>query len=244
MPMRRPHCDAVTVVAGGRATRGRRTVAAVTIWAAVALLSSACATNTPPPQATWDGLELRPVAGSGALYVRPGAHAQVYRTVMIDPLVVSTDEDWLPVRDVQTGVAVGRHPVSSREIRYIEDTIGPAFRGILVKELAAGGIAVVARPREDTLRASAGLALVYIDSPSAGMGRLRNDDVMTLVMNLDDPSTGQLLARFVDSRKGKMGMLESPNTVVNDMAFRRAVREWAGSLRDALGSVNGAPRAH
>jgi hypothetical protein len=212
----------------------------ISVCAGVALLFSACATITPPPPVTWDGLELRSITESGALYVQPGTHARVYRTVMIDPLVVSTDKHWWPICNVQTGAIVGRHPVSSDEIQYIEDSIGPVIQGIFVKVLAEGGYEVIERPRDDTLRVSAGLVFVYIDSPSSGMFRLRNDDTMTLVMNLSDTSTGQLLARFVDTKKGKFGMLESPNTVANNMTFRSAVRDWAGRLRDALGTVDGA----
>ena len=92
-----------------------------------------------------------------------------------------------------------------------------------------------------TLRVSAALAFAYIDTPSSGLVRLRNDDTMTLVMNLSDASTGELLARLVDTKKGKFGMLESPNTVANDMMFRGAVRDWAGTLRDALVLLDGAP---
>lgn len=213
----------------------------VTISTTVALLFGACTTTTPPPPATWDGLELRATAESGALYVRPGSHARAYRTVMIDPVAVSTDKNWMPVRDVRTGAIVERHPVSSDEIQYIEDSIGPAFRRIFVEELTAGGYSIVDQPRDDTLRVTAGLANVFIDSPSAGMGRLRSEDTMTLVMDLSDPSTGVLLARVVDTKQGKMGLLEAPNTIATNLNFQRAVRDWAGRLRDALDDVNVAP---
>lgn len=216
----------------------------VTVWTVAALLFSACAATTPRPPVTWDGLELRPTAEGGALYVQPGSHARVYRTVMIDPLVVSTDKDWRPIRDVQTGALVDRHPVSGREIQYIEDSIGPVFQEMFVEALAAGGYRVVDQAQDDTLRVSTGLAFVNIDTPSSGMGRLRNDDTMTLVMSLSDASTSQLLARFVDTKNGKMGILESPNTVANNMTFRRAVRSWAGRLCDALGAVNGGQSQH
>lgn len=212
----------------------------VTISSAIALLLGACAATSPPPPPTWDGLELRSTADGGALYVRPGSHARAYGSVMIDPLVVSPDEDWMPVRDVRTGAVVERHPVSSAEIEYIEDSIGPAFRRIFAEELAAGGFEVVDEALDDTLRVSAGLANVFIDSPSAGMGRLRDDDSMTLVMELTDAATGQVLARAVDTRQGKMGTLESPNSIATNLNFQRAVRDWAGRLRDALVRVNAA----
>jgi len=218
---------------------GFRQIALSTV---LVLLAAGCATTTPAPPDTWDGLERREASDRGALYVRPDLQAGAYRTVMVDPLVVSTHKDWQPVRDVATGMAVARHRVSSREIRYIEDTIDPEFRRILVKELDARGYRVVNEPHGGTLRVGAGLAFVFIDSPSVGMGRLRSDDTATLVLNISDATTGQLLARLVDTKQGgKMGMLESPNTVANNMAFRRVVRDWAGTLCDALEVVSGAP---
>lgn len=211
------------------------------VWTVLALLSVACASTTPPPPATWDGLERHSTTGSGALYVRPGVPARIYRSVVIDPLVVSTDPDWLPNRRIQTRAIAGQHPVSAREVEYIERTIDPAYRDMIARELAAAGYQVVDRPRDDTLRVSPGLANVFIDSPAAGMGRLRNDDAMTLVVNVTDPASGQLWARLIDTRKGKMGMLESPNTVANNAAFRRAVRDWANLLVDTLEIVNVSP---
>ena len=69
----------------------------------------------------------------------------------------------------------------------------------------------------------------------------RNDESMTLVVNVSDASSGQLLARLIDTRKGKMGMLESPNTVANNAVFRSAVRDWADLLVETLEIVNVAP---
>jgi len=213
----------------------------VTAGVAIALLAVACATATPPPPASWDGLERHEAWGSGGRYVRPGPASRTYRSVVIDPLVVSTDPDWMPNRRIQTGALAGRHSLSSPEVEYIERRIDPAFRELIAKELAAAGYQVVDLPRDDALRVSAGLGNVFIDTPASGMGRLRNDDTMTLVVNVSDASSGQLLARIIDTRKGKLGMLESPNTVANNAAFRRAVRDWAGLLVDTLEAVNVTP---
>jgi len=204
-----------------------------------ALLLAACATTYDPPPATWDGLELRQSSPHGALYLRPGLRAGPYRTVTLDPLVVAPGRNWMPVRNVRTGKVVERHPLSSEELRYIEDKIGAAFRDFFVEELTAGGYRIVDQPQADTLRVTCGLANVKIDTPSAGMGRLREDDSMTLVVDLYDASSGELIARVVDTKKGKLGMLEAPNTVVTNRAFRRAVEDWADRLRIALDAVNG-----
>ncbi|MFO1394498.1 MAG: hypothetical protein U1F09_12110 [Steroidobacteraceae bacterium] len=76
------------------------------------------------------------------------------------------------------------------------------------------------------------------------MFRLRRDDAMTLVLTLSDSSTGRLFARLIDTkRNGKTGMLESPNTVANNLAFRDAVKDWARMLGDTLDMVSGEPGA-
>lgn len=211
---------------------------------ALTLQLVACTTTTPPPPAMWDGMKLRLTTDSGALYLRPAAETQVRPTVLIDPLVVSTDKRWWPVRDVRTGAIVGPHPLSDGEMQCIEDTIDPVFRRLLVTELNARGYQTVEQPTAGTLRVSTGLAYVFIDSPSSGMFRLRRDDAMTLVLTLSDSSTGRLFARLIDTkRNGKTGMLESPNTVANNLAFRDAVKDWARMLGDTLDMVSGEPGA-
>lgn len=204
-----------------------------------ALALAACVTTAPSPPATWDGLELRSSAQDGALYVRPDFQARRYRTVMIDPVAVATDKDWMPVRDVRTNALVEKHPASKDELRYIEEKIGSAFRDTFVAELTAGGYRVVDQPQADTLRVTCGLANVNINTPGSGMGRLRNDDSMTLLADLYDGSSGQLVARIIETKRGKWGMLEAPNSVVTNRAFQRAVRDWADRLRSALDTMNG-----
>jgi hypothetical protein len=39
--------------------------------------------------------------------VRPGPGRRIYRSVVIDPLAVSIDPDWLPNRRIQTGALAG-----------------------------------------------------------------------------------------------------------------------------------------
>lgn len=210
----------------------------VLIPTAAALLLAACASTAPSPPATWEGLELRSSSQDGALYVRPDFRAPRYRTVVIDPLAVAPDKDWMPVRDVRTGVVIARHPASTEELLYIEDRLGAALRETFVRELAASGYRVLDRPQDDTLRVSCGLANVNIDTPATGMGRLREDDSMTLVADLYDGLSGQLVARIIDTKKGKWGMLETPNSVVTNRAFQQVVRDWSGRLRSALDTVN------
>ncbi len=58
---------------------------------------------------------------------------------------------------------------------------------------------------------------------------------MTLVMELRDGPTGQILGRVIDKRIGRdTATLQLTNRVINSAEFRRAVDSYAKRLRQAL----------
>jgi hypothetical protein len=61
---------------------------------------------------------------------------------------------------------------------------------------------------------------------------------MTLVLELRDSITGEILARVVDTRSGRnSGMMTITNRVTNTADARRAIRIWAQALRNGLDSL-------
>jgi hypothetical protein len=101
---------------------------------------------------------------------------------------------------------------------------------------------------DDTLRVSPGLANVYINAPDTSMstpGRsttytTQGAGSMTLVMELRDAPTGQLLGRVIDQKAGTdTGWAQVTNSVTNSADFRRIVRSWAQRLVKGLDTVNG-----
>jgi hypothetical protein len=213
--------------------------AARILVAASALLTTSLALAAPPE--TWDGLEYRKTKGLDAVYVRPGAEFKAYLNVVLDPVQVAFDKDWDPNRDTRS---VSRR-LSTADMQEIKDEMASEFRRIFAEQLAAGGYDVVAKPLDDTLRVSAALADVYINAPDTmTAGRTRtytmNAGRMTLVMELRDGPTGQLLARVVDRHVGsETGYLETTNSVTNSAEFRRAVTAWAKRLVTGLDKVSG-----
>ncbi|MDH4165525.1 MAG: DUF3313 domain-containing protein [Gammaproteobacteria bacterium] len=203
-----------------------------------AALLGGCAVNVAQPPATWDGLDYRPGQESGALYVRPGAQSMAYRTVMVDPLAVAIPEHWYPVGGTSEHLGTGPRKLSSSELQHIKDTLAGRFRYLFVAELTDGGYRVVERPGDDTVRVSPGLADVYMNTPERSLTARRRADSMTLVMDVRDATTGELLARLVDRQKGVMGALQFPNTVANSVDFRRAVEAWAQRLRAGLDEMS------
>lgn len=213
------------------------------ILMAICLL--ACATTVPAaaPE-TWDGLELRKAKGIDALYVRPGVEFKAYRSLVLDPVHVAFDKDWDPNRNVR-GAGVR---LSAADLQEIRDNMASEFRRIFAEQLAAGGYDVVAKPIDDTLEVTAGLADVYINAPgqqTAGRAYTytMNAGRMTLVMELRDGPTGQILARVVDRHVGRdTGPMQLTTSVSNSAEFRRVVTDWAKRLVKGLDRLAGKER--
>jgi len=207
--------------------------ACLCLWSFVAAAASA-------PE-TWDGLERRKAKGVDLVYVRPGVEFKAYRSLVVDPVQVAFDKSWDPNRDVR---GVSRR-LSATDMQEIRDEMGSEFRRIFGEELSAAGYDVVAKPLEDTLQVTAALADVYINAPDAmTAGRTTtytmNAGRMTLVMELRDGPTGQLLARVVDRHVGnETGFATVSNSVTNSAEFRRAVTAWAKRLVKGLDRLQG-----
>ena len=199
------------------------------------LVAGGTASAATPP-GTWDGLEYRKTKGLDAVYVRPGVEIKAYRTLVLAPVQVAFDKDWDP-NGKSRGMS-GR--LSAEDMQEIRDDMASEFRRIFGEELAAAGYDVVAKPLDDTLVVAAGLADVYINAPDKmTAGRTytytMNAGRMTLVMELRDGPTGQLLARVVDRYAGKeSGYATIANSVTNSAEFRRAVTAWAKRLVKGL----------
>lgn len=210
-------------------------------WFVVALgavLASHAAVAAKMPE-TWDGLVKRKTRGIDAVYVRPDVDFKVYRNVVLDPVQVAFDKNWKPNR---TGSASAR--LSTSEIERIREEMATAFRNIFAEELAAGGYDIVAKPLDDTLRVTAGLADVYITAPdtmSGGRTRTYTQSAgrMTLAMELRDGPTGQLLARVVDQHVDDSAFAQWTTSVSNSAEFRRTIKDWAKRLVQGLDKVTG-----
>ena len=210
---------------------------------AVALLAATAAWADKPPQ-TWDGLELTKKKGLDLVYIRPNVQFKAYKDVTIDRLEVAFDKNWDPNRNIK-GTS-GR--LSTEDMQKIKDDMATEFQKVFVEELGKGGYAVVDKMGDDTLRVIPGLANVYINAPDTSMntpGRTTTFTTqgagrMTLVMELRDGPTGQLLARVLDTKAGTdTGWAQVTNSVTNSADFRRAVRSWAQRLVKGLDELNG-----
>lgn len=216
----------------------RRATRAALGLALVAL--AACATRQGPAP-TWEGLELQPSKRFDVVYLQPGADFSVYRSVILDPAQVAFAKDWDPNRDVR---GVSRR-LNAEDLQAIKDGLAGIVREIFAEELEKGGYSLVDAPAYDVLRLTPAIVDLYINAPDRmepGRSTTYTTDAgrMTLVLEVRDSVTGDLLARVVDAKGGRdTGMMTITNRVTNTAEARRAVRSWAEGLRKGFDRVTG-----
>lgn len=218
-----------------------RRFGAVTVAALLAVGLAAAPAVAKKPPAEWDGLALQQSKRFDLVYLRPNADFKVYRTVLLEPAVVAFDKNWDPnasQRDLS-------RRVSTEDMERIKQELGQVLREGLAKELAAGGYAIVDKAGEDTLRVQPGIVDLYINAPdtmAAGRSRTYVMDAgkMTLILQVSDGATGQLLGRVVDTKQGSdIGRLQWANSVSNSAEAQRIVSKWAKAFRAGLDRVSG-----
>jgi hypothetical protein len=206
---------------------------------ACAAVLAGCAST--PQKEEWDGLVRQPNTRLNAVFVRPDAEIVAYRSVMLDPVEVSFARNWEPNRGGRSGL--GR--LNADDLAAIQAELAALFRETVRAELARGGYELVDVAGPDTLRVTAAIVDLYISAPDTmAPGRNRtytaNSGRMTLVAELRDSTTGELLARAVDARSGRgAGTWQVTNRVTNTADARRAMGVWATALRRALDDMYG-----
>jgi hypothetical protein len=216
----------------------RRITTGFGILLVAALLASGCAVSSQKP-ASQDGLVLQPSQGLDAVYLRPGVDFRLFNDIVLEPVQVAFDKDWDP-NSTQRDLS---RRLSEQDIQKMRDEMAQTFREIFVKELESGGYKVVDRPGSDSLVANASLNDVFVNAPDKmAPGRSQTYTMesgrMTLLLELHDSVSGQLIGRIADRKIGdNFGRLEITDSVTNSADFRRAVSDWAVRLRKGLDTL-------
>jgi len=200
-----------------------------------AALLAGCAGSAPKTE--WDGLIRQPGTRLDAVFVRPDTEGEIaaFRSVMLDPVSVSFARDFDPNRGTRSLM----RQVNADDLIAIQENLAILFRDVFREELAAGGYELVETPGPDTLRVTAAIVDLFISAPDTAMGTMRTYTAsagrMTLVMELRDSVSGELLARAVDRRisRGASAWTIS-NRMTNTAEARHAFRTWAAALRQGL----------
>jgi beta-galactosidase GanA len=190
-----------------------------------------------------DGLEKIKVKGIDLAYARPGATLAGYDKLIIDPVEVAFRKDWDPNR---TG---SRMKLDAKEREDIRSGVSTIVQEEFAKEIGKGGTyQVVTEAGPDVLRLRASIADLYVNAPDTmSPGRTRTYTIsageMTLVAELVDSESGQVIARVVDRRESQgTGMMTLTNSVVNRQEAGIIASSWARILRKRLDAAHGIGR--
>jgi hypothetical protein len=215
-----------------------RVLLTATLVASATVLAG-CATTSSKEE--WDGLVRQPNTRLNAVFVRPDAEIKAYRSVMLDPVEVAFARNFEANRGGRSGLS----RLDAGDLAAIRSSLAEMMREIVGAELARGGYTLVDAPGPDTLRVTAAIVDLYINAPdtmTAGRSRtyVADSGRMTLVAELRDSTTGELLARAVDTRTGRnAGTFMVANRVTNTADARRAMGVWATALRRGLDEMHG-----
>lgn len=206
-----------------------------------AMTLAGCASTGSTQVDEWDGLVRRPGTRVDSLFVNPKVDVGVFTSILLDPVQVSFASNWDPNR---RGRRPGSH-LNASDVAAIQSGLADLFRETFRTNLASGGFRLVDQPGPETLRVSAAIVNLYVTAPdtmAAGRGRTytASSGQMTLVAELRDSETGELLARVVDTRRGRSaGVMTVANNVTNSADARRAINIWATTLREGLEELYG-----
>jgi len=186
------------------------------------------------------GLHKISVKGIELAYAKPGASLASYKRVRIDPVEVSFHKSWDPTR---TGSNI---KVSATERQKILDGMAKLVQEEFARALQAdNGYAVTEESGDDVLRVKIDIANLYVSAPSgSSSGRSRTYVVsageMTLVAELSDSKSGDVVARLVDRREARSaGRVSLSDSVYNQGEARSIAAGWARILRKALDKAHG-----
>ena len=205
------------------------------------LTSAFAATNADLEKAmSYDGLQKINVKGIDLAYARPGATLAGYNRLKLEPIDVAFRKDWNPT---MTG---SRIKLSSEERENIRTAVAKIVYEEFVKELQSkSSYKVVDEVGPDVLRVKVKIVNLYVNAPDTGTAGISRQYTisageMTLLAELYDSETGEVLARVIDRSEGRRTAgLSFTDSVTNIDQARSTAAGWARILRSALDKAHG-----
>lgn len=224
--------------------RNISSVAVLALAACVGLSGCAGVEQKPPPGVSFDGLEQVPDAQYANVYKKPGADLSAYTEFGVAPCEVAFRKNWL--RDQNEYRMDLTNRVTKKDVERIKSQLGelctqtftdalkqpPPYE--LVETFTEGEQVLVLEP------AIINLDINAPDIMSPGMSRsyTTQSGEMTLLLELKDATTGEVLYRIVDRQKDFDDMqLQWTNSVTNRADAQRILNRWAKELRESLDKV-------
>ena len=186
---------------------------------------------------TFDGLVLVEDAEVHAAFVHPDADFSVFKRVAILPALVAFRSDW---QRRQNQGSRSRN-VRASDMERIKEDVADLLNDVFIEQLEAAGYEVVHDAGDDVLilrPAILDLDVVAPDVSAASRSRTytATTGAATLLLELFDSTTGQILGRAVDRRTAGRsgGFATRSNRVTNRGDARREFRVWANQLVEFL----------
>ncbi|MCM2680243.1 DUF3313 family protein [Echinimonas agarilytica] len=170
------------------------------------------------------------------LYVKPGADFSHYDAVMLDDATVSYRKSVL-----RTNSSVSRSEMKRRMDRASEK-LSESFGELYAEEMnELGTYKVVDAAGENVLRLSPSIINLYLANPdpmrASGNTKIYAESAgeMTLVMEVRDSQSGEILARIVDPRQATdWNRMEWQTSVTNARESRKIIKRWAKVMSEGL----------
>ena len=213
---------------------GLRTILAAVLAVA---LCAACATETSTRnlEVTHDGLERVHNSRVERAWVKPGVDFSQYTEVGLLDCFVAFRRNWQM-----------RHSgVRTRDMERIKNTLSDEFRTVFTEALEGGGFPVVKEVGDHVLLIRPAIIDLDVAAPqTSSAGRsdsfTASPGVMTLVLELHDSVSNEILARAIDRRRARnAGSIRWTTAGTNRQAARRILRRWADLLVSRLDEVHG-----
>lgn len=203
-------------------------------------LLAACAGNTPAP-VSHDGLVAVDTDRFKAVYAKTDVELEAYSQFAVADCAVAFRANWL--RDQNRGQISPRDRVSEKDMDEIRASLGDLCREQFMEALTAEPSYRLVEPDD---RDAATLVLVPriidldvvapdVQSATRSYTFTTESGSMTLVLEVLDGSSGEVLYRVVDRRKGSSSVrLEWSNRITNMANARRVLKAWGRQLREGL----------
>jgi Protein of unknown function (DUF3313) len=213
-----------------RYTRGAFAAAIV-----LAVLSPSLAAAGDSPSSPFPGLELVPSKNIGTLFRRPDVDTSAYSKIMIGEPVVEFSKNWNPRN-------YGTFGLSAAQLKKIRVDLAAMAKSTFAQVLSDGGYAIVTDAGDDVLEITPNIINVFINAPDVpGSGRSKtytmDSGSATLALQVNDATTGTLLAVALDQRRSGSSTLQWATSVSNRAAASNMLKGWAEQLKRELDAV-------
>jgi hypothetical protein len=196
------------------------------------------------PEMSEDGLGRVESKRVDAVYWKEGVELGRYRQVAIGEVSVEFIKNWQ--RNQNSTRRSPNNRITNEDMDNIRQALAGDFVDVFTQELEEGGYSVVEGIGPDILKLQPRIVDLDVYAPDLQMrqaGRVTNftQDAgrMTLNMDVSDSSSEELIGRVIDKRLPRWSQFQMTNRVTNRADARRAIRQWARAVRNALDEAHG-----